>query len=138
MSRAAVLSALALLGALATGVAIGVMVARPSNRPGELRMRTANPAVLFLSRSELVDSLHLSPSQRAAVDSALDAGERRLDSTMARMRDSVEIVTRQTRATIRDLLDERQRHLFDSTLANVQPVRARAPLPPPDERKRTP
>ena len=122
---AALLAALALLGTLLVGGALGYTIgSRP--RP----MRSKQMALFGISRTELLDSLRLDQQQRIRLDRILDVANGQAERSIARMMDEVQQVTRDARDSVRAGLSQPQQVRFDSLLTRAIPLRPRSPLPP--------
>lgn len=129
--RAGLYAALALVAAVLVGGTLGYEI---GSRPRPMRPKQA--ALLGVSRAALLDSLRLSPTQRARVDSILDASEAGADSSIKRMMETVRGLTQEAKTRVRATLDPVQRERFDSLLAHSVPTLPRSPLPPRDSARR--
>jgi hypothetical protein len=132
MNKANVYAGVALVAALLIGGTGGYALGRRSfmkrSAPG---MRAGEGMTLLgVSRNTLLDSLGLTPGQRGAVDSLLEAGRVRADSSVDRLMTDVRAVTMETRLLVRAALEERQRTRFDSLLSAAPEIRMRTPVPP--------
>jgi Spy/CpxP family protein refolding chaperone len=125
--RAGLYAALALLAAMLLGGAAGFALGRWREARGP-----RIPAITLLgpSRAELLDSLDLTPDQRAQIERLLDDAQARANTSVDAMLGEVRRVTDETRREVRGVLDDRQRVRFDSLIATARPVRPRAPVPP--------
>lgn len=124
--RATLLAAVALLAAALLGGSAGYALGR---RPPPMRMK--EPALLGVTRA-MFDSLGLDPTQRARIDSTLDATESRAERAIRTMMAEVSSLTNDARKEVRATLHDGQREQFDRMLARARPALPRSPLPPRD------
>jgi hypothetical protein len=125
-ARANLYAALALIAVMVIGGAAGYALGRrsPRMRPG------ADMTLLGISRSMLLDSLRLSPTQRIRINGLLDDAARRADSAVGQLMTDLRAVTDQTRQQVQAALDGPQKARFDSIMSAARPVRMRTPVPP--------
>ena len=132
-TRTGLYAAAALAAAVLIGVAAGYAL---FHRDTSQRMRSGmkqsafEMTMLGISRGWLLDSLGLSPSQRAVVDSLLNGAATYAETSVERMMTSVRARTDSTRDQVRAVLNEQQKVRFDSLLNTAPPVRMRTPVPP--------
>jgi Spy/CpxP family protein refolding chaperone len=116
MSRPRTLAFVFLLGALLTGSALGFTTSRV--------LAAREPAVRVSDQRSLRDvlaqRLDLSPDQRAAIDSILDARREAMEAVMARVRPEMDSVRVASRAAMRRLLSPAQQAEFDRMVAESQ------------------
>ena len=130
MRPATAFAALALLGAIIFGFALGYAV---GSRPRALRMKQMT--LLGLSRSYLLDSLNLTAPQRQRVDGILTGAANRADRSIQVMYHDVRAITGEARESVRATLDAPQRAKLDSVLSTVSEMKVRSPLPPRSSRE---
>lgn len=132
MNKASAYAGVALAAALLIGGAGGYVLGRQSfmKRSAPNMRAGAGMTLLGVSRLQLLDSLGLTPGQRNTVDSLLEAGRTRADSSVDRMMNDVRTATMETRQQVRAALDQEQRARFDSLLAAAPELRMRTPVPP--------
>jgi hypothetical protein len=123
--RAGLLAAIALVGTLLVGGALGYAA---GSRPRPMRLKQV--ALLGISRTELSDSLHLNQQQRIKVDSILDAAELQAERSIGRMMEDVRRLTRDAQDSVRAGLGKEQRALFDFLMGRLILPQPRSPLPP--------
>lgn len=95
--------------AMAAGAAIGVTVDRFVLRE-RLMNEWSDPRA---QRKSLADRLGMDATQRAQLDSILDARNRRFEEIMAPVRPLLDTVTVSARQRIRDLLTPEQQTVYD-------------------------
>lgn len=129
-SRAPLFAGLALVATLCVGLAAGYALGARAH------MRRPGPAgdtgmtMLGLTRSELRDSLRLTPGQTAVIDRVLDEARQQADSSVRQMVTDVRAATTRAKERVRAALDEPQRARLDTILARALPVLPRTPMLP--------
>ena len=132
-ARATVYAVPALVAALVAGGAAGYALGRQSlmKRPGpSLLEGGSRMSLLGVTHAAITDSLELSSTQRALVDSLLDDAERRAQSAVDTLIAGVRASTSELKDRVRAVLDERQQARFESLLRSTTPLLPRTPVPP--------
>lgn len=117
MQRSKTTAILFLLGAVLVGGALGIAADRTMLRD---QLRSPRP------RQTLADRLRLNESQRAKVDSILDARKQQMDLVEAPIRDRLDSIRSAARDQIRLILSDEQRQEFEKILRDMnQPPKAK-------------
>lgn len=97
------------IAALAAGAALGVVTDRTLQRERLERQWSDARAM----RKRLADDLGMDATQRAQLDTILDARNRQVDSVMSPVRPALDSLGAQARQRIRQLLTSEQQAIYD-------------------------
>ena len=116
MSRSRQTAAMFLLGALLAGGVLGFTADRMMSRAGASVIR---PSVKSM-RDNVAKRLELTPAQRAAVDSILDARHKQMVDLIKPMRPKMDSVKENARTQIRRILTPPQQLEFDALIKEME------------------
>lgn len=131
--NAGLLAALALAAAAVVG---GTATYAWTSWTQRSRPKMSEMTMIGVSRVAILDSLGLTPEQRAHVEALLEQTASRADASVERMMREVRTAIQEGRRDVRSALDPAQQVRFDSLLTRAQEIRPRSPVPPRDSAPR--